>query len=116
LAPLEHLQLLSFGYTSMPEADAVAALLASNHPRLTSLDLLSDQLSDTGLKSLGRLTGLSVLKLYQPGVSAAGMEQLVGAPAGGCLRELTLYGAGRIKELTPLGERSRMHEKPYHCM
>jgi hypothetical protein len=100
---LAQLQLLSFGYTSMPEADAIAALLASNHPRLTALDLLSDQLSDTGLKSLGRLTGLQVLKLYQPGASAAGLEQLVGSPAGVCLQSLTLYGAGRVKELMPLG-------------
>lgn len=145
LSSLSRLRSLSYGYTSMPEADAVAAAIARQfraltgavrdlaqlqplpvsvegcqlaqctdqqlYPaacRLTALDLLASELTDSGLSALSKLPQLEELKLYQAGVTAEGVVMLAGQPAGTALHSLVLYGTGALRELACLGEQNNL--------
>eukprot|EP00775_Hariotina_reticulata_P004119 gene4119-4365_t len=104
LAALSRLCSLAYGYTSMPEADDVAELIATQFPRLTALDLLTSELTDSGLASLGAgLQHLVQLKLYQAEVTDGGLYTFAGQPAGQTLHALVLYGLGRMQNMRSLG-------------
>jgi hypothetical protein len=91
--------------------DALSATcLAVNSPcalgcaACAALDLLASELTDSGLLALSRLPQLQLLKLYQAGVTASGLEQLAEQPAGKGLTGLVLYGTGALAQLSCLGE------------
>lgn len=69
-----------------------------------ALDLLSSELTDTGLHALrSKLQNLRLLHLYQASVTADGLHSFAQQPAGTGLRSLVLYGAGALRELSCLG-------------
>ncbi|WIA18017.1 hypothetical protein OEZ85_009503 [Tetradesmus obliquus] len=103
LSVLSGLQELSYGYTSMPEANDVAAAIAGQFKQLTALDLLASELTDQGLAALSSLQQLQKLKLYQAAVSVDALQQLAGQPGGRGLTCLVLYGLGRLTQLECLG-------------
>lgn len=71
---------------------------------LAALDLLASELTDIGVSALGKLPQLHDLKLYQAAVTAEGLVQLAGQPAGAGLHNLVLYGTGALRELSCLGK------------
>ncbi|WIA38309.1 hypothetical protein OEZ86_001648 [Tetradesmus obliquus] len=103
LSVLSGLRDLSYGYTSMPEANDVAAAIAGQFKQLTALDLLASELTDQGLAAVSSLQQLQQLKLYQAAVSVDALQQLAGQPAGRGLTCLVLYGLGRLTQLECLG-------------